>query len=90
MSYDGRDQVVAFNFQRQLWSFMNMVVATISDVNWTLEQTDIISSTWNASVNVTNATLIYICYLFIGNCLLSPCRARKTASLPYTKAISAS
>lgn len=72
VSYGGRDQAVACNFQRQVWLFMSMVVATVSGVILMLEQTDIISSTWNGSVNVTNATLIF--YLFIWNCLFSPGR----------------
>ena len=60
VSYGGRDQAVACNFQRQVSLSMSVVVATISGVILMLEQTDIISSTRNGSVNVTNATLIYI------------------------------
>ena len=44
--------------------------ATISDVILILEKIDMIPSMWHVSIDVKNATLICICYLFIGNYLL--------------------
>lgn len=44
--------------------------ATISDVILILEQTDILTSMWHVSIDVTNAILTCISYLLIGNCVL--------------------
>lgn len=66
----------------KLNQLVTSIVATVSEVILILKQIDMLPSSWHASVDVTNATLIYTCYLFIGNCLLSPGRT-------YTRAISA-